>query len=265
MDNNHYIDANKKAWATLAQAHYKHYQKLIANNALTLNPIVASELGDIKGKKVLHLQCNTGADTIYLAQKGAQITGVDIVEENIECAKKLAKSANVDVRFIASDILKLLKVHQEQYDLIITTDGVLGWIPDLTKWGEVVSTLLKPGGLVYIHDGHPFMLVFDEAALDQGKLNIKYPYFDLTPDEDEQIGGYASSSQKATNYYWGHSFETIFEGLLRNKLNLVYFKEHPRCVPGMGGSTKDNNGLSYYPELDGKLPLVFSLKAQKPK
>lgn len=262
-NNDTLIESNKNAWATLAKTHYNTYYKLIKTGNLTLNPLVEKELGDIKGKKVLHLQCNTGADTIYLAQKGAIITGVDIVEENIHYAKKLAKLANVEARFIASDILTLLDIHQETYDIIMTTDGVLGWIPDLNEWGKIVKTLLKPEGFVYIHDSHPFMMIFDEKALDNGTLIPKYPYFDLTPDKDDFIGGYASNAKPAENYYWGHAIETILNGLINNDLYLTYFKEHPRCVPGMGGCKKDDQHLSYYPQLDGKLPLVFSLKAKK--
>ncbi len=261
--NEDYIKANQSAWAKLAQAHFNRFKPLIEQNRLTLNPIVEKELGDVRGKKILHLQCNTGADSIYLAKKGALVTGVDIVKENIYYAKKLAQIAGVKARFITSDILRLLDIHQEAYDIVMTTDGVLGWIPDFYLWGHTVFSLLKPEGFLYIHDGHPFMLIFDEEALDQGKLMPKYPYFDLTPDKDEFIGGYASEAKSADNYYWGHSFETILNGLIHNNLHLTYFKEHPRCVKGMGGSKIDTEGLSYYPEFDSKLPLVFSLKAKK--
>jgi len=85
----------------------------------------------------------------------------------------------------------------------------------------------------------------------------------MSADFDTSIGGYASEAKQAENYFWGHQLSTIINGLLNGGLYVTYFKEYDRCVSGMAGSTIDANGLAYYPELEGKLPLVFSLKAQK--
>ena len=258
------IEANKIAWGKIAQDHYESYKIKLAQDDFKLNPIVEEELGDVTGKKILHLQCNTGADTILLARKGAIVTGVDLVPENIFYARKLAEDFGVyNVDFIEADVLKLMEVHTGNYDIVMTTDGVLGWLPDLDQWGKVIAHYLKNEGYFYLHDSHPFMLIFDESALPEGKLIPKYPYFKMTPDMDKFIGGYASETKEADNYFWGHQLSTIINGLLCGNLFISYIKEYDRCVQGMGGSTVDEKGLSYYPELEGKIPLVFSLKAVK--
>lgn len=258
------IEANKMAWSQIAADHYEHFKTKLADSEFKLNPIVEKELGDITGKRILHLQCNTGADSILLARKGAIVTGVDLVPENIYYARRLADDFNIHtLQFVESDVLKLMDVHQGEYDIVLTTDGVLGWLPDLDQWGRVVSKFLRKDGFFYLHDAHPFMLIFDESELPKGNLVTKYPYFKMTADADDHIGGYASDVKEATNYYWGHQLSTIINGLIKGELYVTYIKEYDRCVSGMGGSTMDPDGLMYYPEFEGKLPLVFSLKAEK--
>lgn len=260
------IEANKIAWAKIAHDHYEHYKEMLSQDNFRLNPMVEAELGDISGKKILHLQCNTGADSILLARKGAIVTGVDLVPENIYYARKLAEDYGlINIHFVESDILKLMDVHKGEYDIVMTTDGVLGWLPDLNKWGKVISHFLKKEGFFYLHDSHPFFMIFDETALPQGKLIPKYPYFQMTADMETSIGGYASEPKEAENYFWGHQLSTIINGLLSGKLYVTYIKEYDRCVYGMGGSEVDENekDLRYYPELEGKLPLTISLKAMK--
>lgn len=258
------IEANKVAWGKIAEEHYKHFKAFLNREDFSLNRIVDEELGDVRGKRILHLQCNTGADSIHLVRKGAIVTGVDLVPENIYYAKKLAEDFGLDnVEFIESDVLKLMDVHQGEYDIVMTSDGVLGWLPDLRKWGKVVSYFLKEDGFFYLHDSHPFMMIFDEEQLAHGNLVPKYPYFKMTADLDTSIGGYASETKQADNYFWGHQLSTIINGLLNGGLCVTYFKEYDRCAPGMGGNLKDRNGFTYYQKLEGKLPLVFSLKAKK--
>ena len=189
---------------------------------------------------------------------------MDLVPENMHYARELAKDFDIEnIEFITSDILKLTEVHWGEYDIVMTTDGAIGWLPDLNRWGRVIANFLKEDGFFYLHDSHPFMGIFDEEGLARGELVPKYPYFQISGDYEATIGGYASEEKKAENYFWGHQLSTIVNGLLSGELYITYIKEYDRCVPGMGGSKTDQNGLRYYPELEGKLPLVLSLKAEK--
>lgn len=262
MDQNSQIQANQKAWGVIAREHYEHFREKMADPAFVLNPLVDEELGDIAGKRILHLQCNTGADSILLARKGARVPGVDLVPENIGFARKLAQEFAVDVEFIQSDVLKLDQVHVGQYDIVLTTDGVLGWLPDLEQWGRVIGKFLQPDGFFYLHDAHPFFLIFDEDGLKEGKLVPRYPYYQAEADEEMEICGYASPTRETVNYYWNHKLSDIINGLLAGNLVVTWMKEHPRCVVGMGGSVADDQELMFYPELKDFIPLTLSVKAK---
>lgn len=258
------IAANQAAWDKLAKDHYEHFKESLKDDTFKLNPMVVSGLGSIAGKRILHLQCNTGADSILLSRMGAHVTGVDFSSKNIQYANTLAKEFGLDeVQFIESDVLKLPQVHEGTYDIVLTSDGAIGWLPDLKKWGEVIAHFLKPDGFFFLHDSHPFMMIFDEEDLAKGNLSPKYPYFDIDPERDTTIGGYASEAKAADNYFYGHTMTTILQGLIHAGLCLTDFQEYDRCVSGLGGSVLDDEGLSYYPELEGKLPLVMSLTAKK--
>lgn len=256
------IEANKHAWGLLSEDHYNHFKKIMQENNYHLNPFVQKEIGDVTGKKILHLQCNTGADSIMLAKMGATVTGVDLVPDNVRYATQLAKDLGVEnIAFIESDIMKLMENHEGKYDIVFTSDGAIGWLPDLNKWGKTVRHFLKDDGFFYVHDSHPFLLSFDEEKITKGILDIKYPYFDKEADVSTTIGGYASDTKEANNYFWMYTISKLVNALAQADLFIEYMKEHDRCAPGMGGTTVDEERLSYYPEFKGKLPLAFSLKA----
>ena len=260
------VEQNKKAWSLLAEDHYNHYKAQFQEGKYHFNPIIQRELGDIAGKKVLHLQCNTGADSIFLAQMGAQVTGVDLVSDNIYFAGKLAKDLGVEnVNFVTADIMELIDIHEGTYDIVFTSDGAIGWLPDLQRWAKTIRCFLSDEGFFYAHDAHPFFLSLDEEKIKQGIIEIKYPYFGHEPDEDEPIGGYASEPKRAKNYFWMYTISGLVNSLVGAGLSLEYFREHDRCAPGMGGTTRDKEGLCYYPSLEGALPLAFSLKARVAK
>ncbi|KPA10453.1 type 12 methyltransferase, partial [Candidatus Magnetomorum sp. HK-1] len=116
------IDANKKAWGLLSKAHYENYKKRLTKDYNILNDTIVHELGDIQGKKILHLQCNTGAYSISLARMGGIVTGVDLVPENIIYAEKLANDFKIqNIKFIQSDIMDFIGKDEINYDIVFTT------------------------------------------------------------------------------------------------------------------------------------------------
>ncbi len=256
------IEANKKAWSMLAKDHYNNYKKLLEENKYEFNPIVLNELGDITGKKLLHLQCNTGADSIILAKMGAVVTGVDLVPDNIHYAKKLAKELDIqNIDFVESDILTLMDNLDDKFDMVFTSDGAIGWLPDLKKWAKTIKHFLKDDGYFYVHDSHPLYLIFDEEAISNGVLSVKYPYFKNDADKDNYIGGYASEAKKSENYFWLYKVSDLVNSLSAAGLFIEYINEYDRAVEGMAGIKKDEEDLMYYPEFEGGFPLTFSLKA----
>ncbi len=257
-----YIEANKKSWATIAKHHYKAFKKQLSQNKSTLSETQIDELGDISGKKLIHLQCNTGADTISLARMGAKITGVDLVPENIQYAKKLAKDLCFnDAAFIESNVLNIMDVHDEKYDIVYTTEGVLCWLPDLYLWARNVRHLLKDNGFLYLLDCHPLFMAWDEEKLPD--LVVKYPYFRKTADKDEFIGGYACEAKKSVNYSWMYTIGEIINALSKAGMHVEWLHEFDWLFYKLPAEQhrKYDNGTWAFPEHKGKLPYSFSLKA----
>jgi 2-polyprenyl-3-methyl-5-hydroxy-6-metoxy-1,4-benzoquinol methylase len=256
-----YIDSNRRSWATLAREHYDTYKARLSSHTSTLSPTQIQELGDIEGKTLIHLQCNTGADTISLARLGARVTGVDLVPENIHYARKLAADFGIDdARFIESNVLEIMETHHERYDVVFTTEGVLCWLPDLYLWARNVRHLLADDGFLYLMDGHPFFMVWDEDVLPD--LVVKYPYFQKTPDADDWIGGYAAEPKQAVNYSWMYTMGEIVTVLSEADLHIkwlhefdwLYYRESIEQI-------NDEAGHWVFPQHQGQLPFTFSLKA----
>jgi SAM-dependent methyltransferase len=257
-----YIEANKRSWGTLSREHYATFKQRLLENETTLSQTQIQELGDIRSKKLIHLQCNTGADTVSLARLGAQVTGVDLVPENVHYARKLAADCGVaDARFIESDVLKIMDIHSEKYDIVFSTEGVLGWLPDLNLWAHNVRHLLADDGFLYVMDGHPFFLIWDEEVLPD--LVVKYPYFQKTADQFEWIGGYASPPKKAVNYAWMYTVGEIVTALSQAGLHIEWFHEFDWLYYRLSEAeqVRASEGGWRYPAHRDTLPFTFSLKA----
>jgi len=221
------IEANKHAWGQISRDHYDNFKKLLNEGEHQLNVHIRNELGDLSGKKVIHLQCNTGADTILLARMAASVVGVDLVPDNILYAKKLAEDFNIkNIGFIESDIMEFMEKHNEKYDVVFVSEGAIGWLPDLKKWGRTIRHLLKDDGFFYMFEGHPFFDMMDTEKLADNITEIKYPYFSKVPDADDSIGGYASETKHAVNYYWMHTVSDIINSLTFAGLHIEYFNEY---------------------------------------
>ena len=259
---NEYFEANKQSWASIAEEHYETFKTYLSENESTLNQTQMQELGSIKGKKLIHLQCNTGADTISLARMGATVTGVDLAPANILFARKLAADFGIgDARFIESNVLEIMDHHDEKYDIVYTTEGVLVWLPDLYLWARNVRHLLADDGYLYLSDGHPIFMVWNEDKLPE--LVVKYPYFQKTADQDEWIGGYAAQPRKAVTYSWMYTMGEIINALSQAGMHIEWFHEFDWLYYQLSAEkqVKGENGGWIYPEHKGQLPFTFSLKA----
>jgi len=257
------IDANKAAWGLLSKDHYNYCKKALQENRHFLSKIIEEELGDISGKTIIHLQCNAGADTIALARKGAIVTGVDLVPDNILYARKMAQELGVkNIDFIESDIMDFKEKHNKKYDMVFTTEGVLCWLPDFKKWAETIRNLLNENGVLYVLDSHPFYMIFDEVKLQENKLEIKYPYFIREPEHNEEIGGYYSENKKGDNYNWMYKISDIINSLAKAGLTIECFNEYDSLYYNVGGMENRGNGHYHFPYFDKKMPFTFSLNAR---
>jgi len=258
------IESNKHAWAQVSEDHYHYFKKALTEGTYELNKYITAEVGDLTGKRVIHLQCNTGADTIMLAQMGAkQVVGVDLVPDNVAYAKRLAADVGVDnVDFIASDIMEFMATHHEKYDVVFVSEGAIIWLPDLGKWGQTVRHLLNDDGYLYLFDSHPIMLLFDEGKLPAGITEIKYPYFKKTPDFEDTIGGYASEVKGGVaTYCWMYKISDVINAVASAGLAIEFFNEYQENYYDMGGGKRMDGNLYNFDYNKGLFPMSFSLKA----
>jgi SAM-dependent methyltransferase len=264
---NEFEDANRKMWDELAPVHYKSYglERLRAGQTL-LDEIQLSELGDVKGKTLLHFQCHIGSDTLSWAKEGAIVTGVDFSEKSIELAERLADELRYNARFICSNIYDIEKHLDEKFDIVYTGQGVLCWLKDLREWARLIFNYLKPSGVFYIMESHPIKTIFEDTQ--RGPLKIVHPYFHS--DQPQKWDGAFPDYSDPTYIYgkpsceWIWPLSDIINALIGAGLQIEFFHEYDktfdRALPDM---VKAADGWWYLPEYRGKLPLMFTLRAIK--
>ena len=177
--------------------------------------------GDVSGKSMLHLQCHFGLDSMGWARLGAKVTGVDFSDKSIALAQEINAELGLDCEFVQSDIMELPDNLSGQFDIVFTSYGVLMWLPDIKRWGEVVAQYLKPGGTFYIIEYHPFAMVFDNDS-EKPELKAAYPYFHSPePIRFEADGSYAQPDAKfegSEQFEWAHSLGDIVNALIEQGL-----------------------------------------------
>ena len=170
-----YFDSNKELWNKKTAIHKNsdfYDLKGFMNGNNTLKDIELKELGNVKGKNILHLQCHFGLDTLSWARLGADVTGIDFSDEAISTAKQINKEAKLDAEFICSNVYDLKAKLNKKYDIVFTSYGVIGWLPDLNRWADIINYFLNPGGVFYMVEFHPVLWMMDDDF-----KQIKYSYF----------------------------------------------------------------------------------------
>ena len=268
----HRTEANRKNWNERTPVHAASEFYDVAgfrNGRITLNDIERTEVGSVEDKSLLHLQCHFGMDTMSWARLGAQATGVDISDTAIDLAKALNDELQLNTRFICSNIYDLPDVLDEEFDIVYTAMGVLCWLPDLSGWANVIARFLKPNGIFYILDGHPFSHVFESEQSQSGvqELRVQYPYFKKSEGEFYEGGQhtYAGSDIIETGCYeWQHSVGEILNAILDAGLRIQFFHEFAlsgyKAFPCM---QKDEDGWWRLTTHNDSVPQLFSLKATK--
>jgi SAM-dependent methyltransferase len=229
----------------------------------SLAPIELEEVGDVRGRRLLHLQCHFGQDTLSWARRGAEVVGLDFSDEAIEAARGLAAEAGLPARFVCADVYDAAAAVGERFDIVFTSYGVLGWLPDLEPWARQVAACLRPGGRLHLVEFHPFVWVFDD-----GLDRIIYPWDSRgAPIRSEQERTYADPDTEVhlVDVGWNHGTGTVVTALLRAGLVLDGLREHdwsPYSI--FPGSVEVAPGRYRTDKLPGA-PLVYSLAAHRPR
>ncbi len=267
-----FIQANRNLWDEWADLHQKSdYYDLrgFKVGKTTLKSIERTELGEVTGKSLLHLQCHFGLDTLSWARAGATVTGLDFSSRAIELARSLSQELSIPANFICSDVYEAPRIlGNEQFEIVFTSYGVLCWLPDLSDWAGVIFHLLKPGGIFYMVEHHPFATVFGEKP-DNEDFEIQNPYFH-SPDPQPLYNpeSYAGTEERGTmpvEYEWRHSLGEVITTLCQAGLRLEFLHEFPYSdFHQLKAMKEDENGWWRLPDHPGSLPCMFSLKATKP-
>ncbi|NQW18030.1 MAG: class I SAM-dependent methyltransferase [Chloroflexi bacterium] len=232
---------------------------------------ILDEVGDVDGKSLLHLQCHFGQDTISWARLGATVTGVDFAGEAVDLARALAVEEGIDATFVHSNIYDIGDRFDEQFDVVFTSYGILGWLHDLPEWGRLAARALKPGGIFYIAEFHPGgeMIQYDRPIMSKEDLFFGEPYFDpggalfLSGEEGTDYASDHSTGQDT--WEWFHSMEDIIMALIDAGLVVELFRERDWCAyRSHEGMIVDDQGRWHLPPDCPKVPFMFSIRARKP-
>ncbi|HKX10972.1 MAG TPA: methyltransferase domain-containing protein [Stellaceae bacterium] len=236
-----------------------------------LNAIEEAELGPVAGLRILHLQCHFGRDTLILAQRGAEVVGLDFSAPAISAARKLAAELGLEgrARFVEADLYDAEAAIAEPraFDLVFVTWGAIYWLPDIHRWGQIVAHFLKPGGALYLAEGHPAALVFDDLRpLPDGHPGYFLPYFQREPlicDDPKDYVDRAARLQNSRQVSWLHPLASTVTALLDAGLRLEWLREHDAVTWQMFSMLVEGpDGLYRWPDKPW-LPLAFSLRARK--
>ena len=266
MENNfqNFFDANRDGWNKRTEVHktsafYNVEGWKKGDEALT--PIEIGEMGDVSGKSLLHLQCHFGQDTLSWARKGATVTGVDLSDKAVQHARELAAETNLPAEFVCCNVYDLRDHLQGQFDIVFTSYGTIGWLPDLKPWAAVIAHFLKPGGFFYIADFHPVLWMMDDEM-----THLKYPYHNKEVIVTEQQGTYAdrNADLEYKEYGWNHGLGEIINSLIGVGLRIEFLNEYDFSPYDCFAKTvKGDDGNFRIQGFQGVLPMVYSIKAVK--
>ena len=237
----------------------------------TLRPFELEEVGDVAGKRLAHLQCHFGLDSLSWARAGASVAGLDFSEPAVRAATELAEETGLDATFVQSDVYDAVEaLGRERFDIVYTGLGALNWLPDLPRWAGGIADLLEPGGFFYLAEFHPFTWVFAED-----ELEIEMDYFHNPEGEhfdDDMQGSYADLELPTRNnatVEWQHTLSDVVNAVIGAGLTLELLSEHDYTLfPRFTNLVEDRDLLSagaVYRRPGGapRLPFMYSLRARR--
>lgn len=259
-----YKEINRKSWNKRVEPHSKsdfYNNSAFLKGETSLKEIELALLPDVKGKSILHLQCHFGQDSISLARMGASVTGVDLSDKAIEKANHLAEETNANARFICSDVYELPNHLDEQFDCIYTSYGVIGWLPDVDKWAEIIRHFLKPGGQLIFVEFHPVVWMYDDDF-----TKITHRYFTSDPIIETQEGTYAEKQAELTLDYvfWNHGMAEVIQALINRGIEIEMLEEYDYspydCLAHM---YEFSPGKYRIKQFEDKIPMVYSIVGKR--
>ena len=266
--------ANQRLWEAWTAVHAEGDFYDLAGfreGGIRLRDAEIAAVGDVRGRTLLHLQCHFGIDTLSWARLGARVTGADFSPAAVALAREIAADIGIDdARFVESNLYELPDHLEGEFDVVYTSRGVLGWLPDIRGWARVVAHFLAPGGTFFITEAHPLFNAFENEGVKPGELRLAYPYWEhREPLVFDVQGSYADPTAdvgEQKEHGWDHGLGEIVTALIDAGLRIESLEEHPYLDWAADFLVESEPGSGRYvlPPGAGELPLMFSLRATKP-
>jgi SAM-dependent methyltransferase len=269
-----YLDVNRTNWDERAAVHAASPEygldRFVADPAF-LSDVVTFDrprLGSLDGRRVVHLQCHIGHDTLSLSRLGAaSVTGLDFSAPAIDEARRFVAAAGAPgVQFVQSDVYHAREVLDGEFDLVYTGVGALYWLPDIKRWARTVRSLLRPGGRLHLREGHPVLWSLDYDR-DDDLIALQTTYFEqpepMVFDEPYTYVTTDHQFQATVTHEWNHGIGEIVTALLEAGLTLTLLVEH-QSVPwnALPGKMRElDNGEWQLIDRPERLPHSYTLQA----
>lgn len=266
-----HIAANRATWDERVPIHVRNTTGFYGIDAFksggcTLHALELDEVGPVAGKRLLHLQCHFGLDTLSWARRGATVTGLDFSEPAIAAARELARATGIDATFVVSDVYAACAAVSGAFDIVFTSWGVLCWLPDMTRWAKVAAACLAPGGVFYVADAH---CALSQCEREGDRLVQHYDW--RTPidrpetfDDATTYTGDMTPLKAGKTYEWFHPPATVAQALIDAGLTIETIREHEVLPwPAFPMMVESGPGMYRLPHSHPKLPLSFSIRARK--
>lgn len=255
---------NRANWDARVPVHLEFYDiDGFRAGADPLRPFEVAEAGDVTGKRLVHLQCHIGLDTLSWARRGALVTGLDFSPPALEAARSLAADLGIGASFVTADVYDAeAALNGQRFDVVYTGTGALVWLPDIPRWAKVVAGLLEPGGFLYLVEGHPFAQILD---CEQGQT-VAQDYFDERAQVEDYPYSYTGGPalEHTRNVQFQHPIGTIVTALAEAGLRIDFLREHDFDAFQRWESLEREGGEYRLPAGRPRVPLMFSLRATRP-
>jgi len=230
-----------------------------------LSPFELAEVGDVSGKRLVHLQCHIGLDVLSWARHGALASGLDFSAPAIEAARSLAAELDIPASFVVSEVYDAVAAFAGQrFDIVYASGGSLVWLPDIPRWAKTAAALLAPGGFLYLVDGHPFAQILDET---DGAV-VTHDYFNDGPQVKEYPWSYTDGSsplEHARSVQFQHTVGQIVTAIAGAGLRIEFLHEHDFADFQRFESLQRQTDSTYrLPPGRPRIPMLFSLRASLP-
>lgn len=266
----HHLETNRANWDERVAHHvasdFYDAAGFVAGTNDPIREFEPAELGDVVGKDLVHLQCHFGLDTLAWARRGAHVTGIDFSASAIVAAQSVAADVGLDATFVVADVHDASEaLDGHTFDIVYTGFGALIWLPDVTRWAEVVRSLLRPGGVLYLAEFHPITHVFGDDD-----RTIEHDYFDPGPYEWDDAHTYTDptgevSIEHSVSIEWQHTLADVVNAVIGVGLVIELLGEHPFTLfPRWPDLATPQHGRYELPPGEPRIPLIYSLRARLP-